>query len=373
MSSWRYLLWTVLFLGCLSGIAVVIAPQIGLIFQANVWLNSFIGCVFVVSVVYGLVPLFQLARSLQKLALWKSQEWEDQDHEVGVPKLLNPFLDLLKRKQFVSSETKVLIQDFYSVIFGNTHAGLRYAMGSLVFLGLLGTFWGLSLTIQSISHVITHLPTESVGGSEFFTLLKDSLQSPLAGMGTAFGTSLFGISGSIILGFLDLQLSKASHVFIAEIESFVDQNRAGNDVSEKSFSRPYMEALCEHLCEQIDKLQRVVQQAEKNKETLSEVLFELSNKMGRLADQMHMEQPVLLKLAENQVNVERALQTLVNDIQGHSLRESITWQTEQLDERLSHLTNSLRAGQDDATEVVRRELRLLGRSVSNALSVDPEK
>src|SRR3546814_6918964 len=97
----------------------------------------------------------------------------------------------------------------------------RYLAGLLIFLGLLGTFWGLLRTIGAIGSVISGLSIEGGDLGQMFGDLKSGLQSPLAGMGTAFSSSMLGLAGSLVLGFLDLQLGQAQNRFYNELEEWL--------------------------------------------------------------------------------------------------------------------------------------------------------
>jgi hypothetical protein len=97
----------------------------------------------------------------------------------------------------------------------------RYLVGLLVFLGLLGTFWGLLETIQSVGHAIDTLDTKATDNVQLFSDLKSGLSAPLKGMGTAFSSSLLGLSGSLVLGFLELQASHAHNRFYNELEEWL--------------------------------------------------------------------------------------------------------------------------------------------------------
>lgn len=97
----------------------------------------------------------------------------------------------------------------------------RYLTGLLVFLGLLGTFWGLSQTVASVGATIQSLNVGAGDANVIFEDLKAGLQAPLSGMGTAFSTSLFGLTGSLILGFLDLQSGQAQNRFYNELEDWL--------------------------------------------------------------------------------------------------------------------------------------------------------
>jgi hypothetical protein len=96
----------------------------------------------------------------------------------------------------------------------------RYMTGLLIFLGLLGTFWGLIETVSSVGSVINNL---KVGGdaSAVFDSLREGLAAPLSGMGISFSSSLFGLAGSLVLGFLDLQMSQAQNRFHTEVEDWL--------------------------------------------------------------------------------------------------------------------------------------------------------
>jgi len=97
----------------------------------------------------------------------------------------------------------------------------RYMTGLLVFLGLLGTFWGLLLTVNSVGETIHNLQVTGGDFAVMFDALKAGLEAPLSGMGTAFSTSLFGLSGSLVLGFLELQASQAQGRFHSELEEWL--------------------------------------------------------------------------------------------------------------------------------------------------------
>jgi hypothetical protein len=97
----------------------------------------------------------------------------------------------------------------------------RYLTGLLVFLGLMGTFYGLLVTVTSVATVIQNLDATSGDTATLFNNLKEGLVAPLSGMGTAFSASLFGLSGSLILGFLDLQTSQAQNAFFTDLEDWM--------------------------------------------------------------------------------------------------------------------------------------------------------
>ncbi len=114
----------------------------------------------------------------------------------------------------------------------------RYLTGLLVFLGLLGTFYGLLQTVSSVGDVIASLDVTNSDSGNLFSNLKDGLEAPLSGMGTAFASSLFGLSGSLILGFLDLQASQAQNAFYTDLEDWMSSMTELDHPHDSNASQP---------------------------------------------------------------------------------------------------------------------------------------
>jgi hypothetical protein len=126
-----------------------------------------------------------------------------------------------RRSMAISTAALRSILDSIGTRLDESRDTTRYLIGLLVFLGLLGTFWGLLGTIGSINEVIQSLDPSSGDGNDVLQALKSGLTAPLAGMGTAFSSSLLGLSGSLILGFLDLQAGRAQNRFYTELENWL--------------------------------------------------------------------------------------------------------------------------------------------------------
>jgi hypothetical protein len=139
------------------------------------------------------------------------------------PVMLAPMRALISSSQTGALSTTALrsILDSIASRLDETRDTTRYLTGLLVFLGLLGTFWGLLGTIGSINTVIQGLDAGTGETADILNTLKESLSAPLQGMGTAFSTSLFGLAGSLILGFLDLQAGRAQNRFYNELENWL--------------------------------------------------------------------------------------------------------------------------------------------------------
>ena len=140
------------------------------------------------------------------------------------PTLLAPMAAILggerTGRMSISQQTMRHLLDSIATRLDEARDISRYMTGLLVFLGLLGTFWGLIETVGSVGKVIDGLKVGGDAGALFDTL-KEGLAAPLGGMGISFSSSLFGLAGSLILGFLDLQSSQAQNRFYTDLEDWL--------------------------------------------------------------------------------------------------------------------------------------------------------
>src|SRR6185503_10126381 len=173
----------------------------------------------------------------------------------------------------------------------------RYMIGLLIFLGLLGTFWGLLQTIGSVADAINGLQVSAGDAVQMFAKLKSSIEGPLKGMSTAFGASLFGLSGSLVLGFLELQASQAQGRFHSELEEWLAGATSLSSASlpaETSASMPaYVEALLERSAEGMDGLSRSLQRIEDSRVSAASANASLVERLASLAETMRTQQNLL--------------------------------------------------------------------------------
>lgn len=217
----RQVLAMLLALGAVGVVVFLLYQPIEKVFLANIGLNGLISGVFVI----GLISTFW-----QVLALVRSVSWiegfaiDRPGHEfVEPPRLLRSLSTLLKdqraRRALTSSSTRSLL-DTVATRIDESRDITRYIINLLIFLGLLGTFWGLSLTVPEVVNTIRSLkPTE--GGGIDFDALMTGLEKQLGGMGTAFASSLLGLAGSLIVGLLELFSSRAQNQFFRALEDWL--------------------------------------------------------------------------------------------------------------------------------------------------------
>jgi hypothetical protein len=210
-----------LFVIVVAAIAVLLAPGLVPAFLANPALNGIIAGVLVLGVLFA----FRQVWALNPEVVWIERFRHDRASLSGeAPRLLSPLANMLgdRRGGRLSLSAVALrsVLDGIAARLDESRETARYLIGVLVFLGLLGTFYGLLETVRSVGGVIGGL---GAGADPVHAMaeLKSSLQVPLAGMSTAFSSSLFGLAGSLVLGFLDLQAGQAQNRFYNELEEWL--------------------------------------------------------------------------------------------------------------------------------------------------------
>ncbi|NTF43171.1 flagellar motor protein MotA [Rhizobium sp. AC27/96] len=234
LSSPMAFFWTmVLFLIIVGFIVAILFRQAQVAFLHNPGLNGLILGVLAV----GILLVFNHVLMLRPEVRWFNhfRAVGNSADKVGrSPRLLAPMSALLGNRRAMQLSTATLrsILDSIATRLDESRDTSRYLIGLLVFLGLLGTFWGLIGTIGSINDVIQGLDAGTGDSGDILSALKSGLSGPLVGMGTAFSSSLLGLSGSLILGFLDLQAGRAQNRFYTELENWLSSvTDVGSDLA----------------------------------------------------------------------------------------------------------------------------------------------
>jgi hypothetical protein len=217
-----FLVRMLVFLVLCSLVAVVLYKQIVVAFFANPGLNALIGLVLLIGT---LLAFRQVIRLYPEVAWVNNFRIADPGLAIDQrPTLLAPMAAILggerSGRMTISQQTMRHLLDSIATRLDEARDISRYMTGLLVFLGLLGTFWGLIETVGSVGRVIDGLKVGGDAGALFDTL-KEGLAAPLGGMGISFSSSLFGLAGSLILGFLDLQSSQAQNRFYTDLEDWL--------------------------------------------------------------------------------------------------------------------------------------------------------
>lgn len=217
-----YLLSMIVFIALVAFLALALNRQILESFITNPGLNGLILGVLLVGVLLAFLQVIRLMPEVRWVNSFRTGE--ARNGQGRKPVLLAPMAEMLRESGDQVALSTVSTQSILASIGNRLDERrdiLRYLISLLVFLGLLGTFWGLLGTIGSIGDTIQSLDPKSGDANDVLDSLKDGLSAPLDGMGTAFSSSLFGLAGSLVLGFLDLQAGQSQNRFYLELENWL--------------------------------------------------------------------------------------------------------------------------------------------------------
>ncbi len=373
----RYLVRMTVFLLIVTVALAALAEQLTSAFLANPLLNGMILGVLLLGIVY----IFRQVVSLRPEIAWLERLRVNSSERLVYPeslaterppRLLGPMTTMLsERKGRVTLSTtsmRALLDGITSRI-EESHDISRYLIGLLIFLGLLGTFWGLLETVNAVGDTIAGLSGAATDPAVLFEDLKRGLATPLSGMGTAFSSSLFGLAGSLVLGFLELQASQAHNRFVNELEewlSSVTRLSSGGLIGEGGESVPaYIQALLEQTADSLDTLQRTVARGEEDRHSVARNMTTLAERLGTLTDHMRTEQDVLMRLAETHSQIQPLLSRLTEvDGKAGGLDEASRGHLRNLDLRVGQLVEEISKGRDMAVQEIRSEIRLLARTIA---------
>ncbi|MHB0951421.1 MAG: flagellar motor protein MotA [Allorhizobium sp.] len=295
-----------IFLIIVGFITAILYRQAHAAFITNPGLNGLILGVLAI----GIILVFNHVLALRPEVRWfNSFRAAGDAGRVGRdPRLLAPMRSLIGRRREVAISTTALrsILDSIATRLDESRDTSRYLIGLLVFLGLLGTFWGLLGTIGSISSVIQSLDPASGDSNDVLQALKNGLSGPLSGMGTAFSSSLLGLSGSLILGFLDLQAGRAQNRFYTELENWLSSvTDVGSDMIAPGEPSAVTSDDLKRLVAQLHKL--TTQQAGANSDRSVAAVAGLAEGIQGLVKNMRNEQQMLRDWIEAQQEDARAM------------------------------------------------------------------
>jgi hypothetical protein len=244
--------------------------------------------------------------------------------------------------------------------------GVRYLASALIFLGLLGTLWGLSETIILISKGLSDLP-QQVAEERFFSLIKDHLSKPLLGMGVAFSSSLFGLSGSLTLTFIELQLEKAQDSFYYKMEEWVGAiTKTGpslqGGLKSSGLDTHTLTAFLSQWMEGADKLQRLYLTYEKRQQDFYTALMGLTEKTNQLGDLMKAQHAILNKWADEQTHTRHTLEAVGKKMHDISIKgdEPLKEYLNQLSVTCREILKKISYDQGEVADVIRSEVKVLG-------------
>ncbi|WP_372005739.1 flagellar motor protein MotA [Tistrella mobilis] len=374
----RYLVRMIIFLVLALAVAALLGPTLIDAFMTNPVLNALIIGTAVLGCAYTLRNVWRLNGEVAWLEGFRQNR--PGMAATPTPDLLAPIAGMMSQTREDAKlsplATRSLLDSLGSRLDESREIS-RYIIGLLIFLGLLGTFWGLIQTITAVAAVIGNLSVGTGDVGRLFDDLKAGLEAPLAGMGTAFSSSLFGLASSLVLGFLDLQAGQAQSRFFNEVEEWFSRlTKLGGgagaiEIEGAPGAGAYLAALVEQTAENLSDLKRTLQRSEEVRRQGDENLKALTERLATLTDQMRVEQTVLVKMAEQQKDLKPLLAALVEaQNRDDGFDEASRAHLRNVDILLSRMVEDIPQGRQQAVEDIRSEVRLLARTIAALAAED---
>jgi hypothetical protein len=365
-----FLIRMVIFCIAVYGVAALVSPQLVRFYMANPLINS----VIVLTEMFGVFWNIRQVQRLYPEVAWVEEFRRNRQklEQTRPPVLLAPMARMLhgradgERRITLSGQALRTILDGISSRLDESRELSRYTTGVMIFLGLLGTFWGLLHTVNSVAEVIGGMSLAGGDVNAMFAQLKAGLAGPLAGMGTAFSSSLFGLSGALILGFLDLTAGQAQNRFFNELEEWLAGltrlSGGGFSGGDGEASVPvYVQALLEQTAENMDNLQRVLVRGEESRGQGNNAILAMSERLAQLTDTLHVNQQLMEKLAANQIAISPVLVRLADQKPADDVSRAHLRNIELL---LSRMATESEQGRAQGLAELRSDLKVLMRTIA---------
>jgi hypothetical protein len=371
----RVILRMLLFVALVLALAAALGRPLVAAFMGNPGVNGVILGILLAGIIYVFRQVWALGPEIDWIEGFRRTVTAGEGARLSgrPPRLLAPMARMLgvRRDGRVSLSPTSLqtLLDGLAARLGETREISRYLIGVLVFLGLLGTFYGLLETVRSVGGVIGAL---NIGGNDVaraFASLKAGLESPLSGMSTAFSSSLFGLAGSLVLGFLDLQAGQAQNRFYNELEEWLSSYTRlsggglgdGGDAAVPAF----IQALLEQTADSLENLQRILAKSEESRIAANTTLTSLTDRLAAFGEQMKAGQLLLVRLAENQLELRPSLSRLATLGENQIGQEELSrGHLRNIESHIARLLEELAQGRAQTTQELRGEIRILARTIA---------
>jgi hypothetical protein len=364
----RQILLMLIVIGLTAFGAFVALPQVLPVFEANPQLNSFIFFVFLVGVVACFWQVVQLIGSVHWIERFASDTSEVNSK---APQLLAPLASLLRtrgaRMQVNASSTRSIL-DSVATRIDEAREITRYIVNTLIFLGLLGTFYGLATTVPALVDTIRSLsPQDGEAGADVFGRLMTGLESQLSGMGVAFASSLLGLAGSLVVGILELFAGHGQNRFYRELEEWLSSiTRVGFSSGEDATGeQAAMTGVLDHMAEQMESLQQMFVQSDVSRSMVDDRLGQLSDSIERMTYQMQhgdAENSALERVAAGQ---ERLITHLESQGGGDGgLDAESRMRLRSIDVQMLRILEEISAGRQESMAELRTDISALAQALS---------
>lgn len=376
-----YLVRMLGFLAIVAVVAALLSHALLAAYANNPLLNSLIFAVLLAGIAWNLGQVTRLTREVSWVEAF--QRGRARAAPAQAPKLLAPMANMLaartsrtrdgQERFTLSAPGMRSLLDGIASRLDESRELSRYMTGLLIFLGLLGTFWGLLLTVGAVGDVVGNMSVGSGDLNALFEQLKTGLQRPLHGMGTAFSSSMFGLAGALVLGFLDLTAGQAQNRFYNELEEWLSGlTRLSSGALGGDGETPvpvYVQALLEQTAENMESLQHILSRGEEGRTQANQAVLSLTERIAALSDTMRANQQLMLRIAEAQAAIAPALQRLgagrdgSDDVARGHLRN--------IELYLGRLLTESEQGRAQSTAELRNDIRVLTRTIAALAEEQP--
>ena len=355
---------------------VVAAPRVMAVFTANLWLNGFILFVFFVGLISCFVQVVQLIKSVR----WIEEFVNKTDKgAVKAPQLLAPLAALLRSRGAsiqISSSSSQSILESVSTRVEEAREITRYIVNLLIFLGLLGTFYGLATTVPALVETIRSLaPQEGETGFEVFTRLMSGLEGQLSGMGVAFASSLLGLAGSLVVGLLELFAGQAQNRFYRELEEWLSTITSFNltvDDRNSSAENIALMGIFERLGNQLQLMEQILDKDQTAKVLTNHDLADLQDKFIKNIEENRSNTNVLLESFNQSqkqiVDFLKSKETAEGGIDAES-----RMRLRSIDVQMLHISEEIAVGRQEAIKAIREEIANLASSIQSNSAQSPDR
>ena len=358
--------------GLLSYIAY---PNVGPTFLANPYLNAFILFVFFIGVATCFYQVLSLIYSVQWIEGFASQKAGHQESKP--PQLLLPLASLLRGRgehmQLGSASTRSIL-DSVSTRIDEQRELTRYITNMLIFLGLLGTFYGLATTVPALVQTIQSLtPGENESAVNIFSRLQRGLEGQLDGMGIAFASSLLGLAGSLMVGLLEVFSSRGQNRFYGELEEWLSgitrvgfASGDGDGISDQSI----LGSMMDQMSEQMASMARMYSQASAGQTDVEARLLELTTTIEKLTRKLDQGQTQAL---ERVAASQEKMLSRMGDSNGEGIDAESRMRLRSMDVQMLRILEEISTGRQESISEIRGDLANLSKSIHSLLIALPSR
>ena len=359
----------------IGGLGYIAYPQVGPVFLANPMLNGFILLVFAV----GVYTCFRQVLSLAASARW-IEGFAQQRHghqKIRPPQLLAPLAAMLRKRgaflQIGSSSSRSIL-DSVATRIDEQRDLTRYITNVLIFLGLLGTFYGLATTVPALVATIRSLtPNAGESALDIFARLQSGLEGQLDGMGVAFASSLLGLAGSLVVGLLEVFASRGQNRFYGELEEWLSTITrvgfiAGEADGDGSAGQNVLAAMMDQMSEQMDGMVQMFAQASVGQADVETRLISMTQALDRLARKLDTGQTEALE------RVAASQEKMIAQMQagnGEAIDAESRARLRSIDVQLLRILEELSVGRQETVDELRVELANLSKAMRAIAQAQP--